>query len=241
MYVNTRPYIVLNNKTSRLIKGLIISELPPISKPKVRTKIETVDGRDGDLVTVLGYSAYDKTVKIALTYDYDIDDIISFFSSSGVVTFSNEPEKYYKYSIYNQIDFERLLRFKTAEVTFHVQPFKYAESESERSYTFTAPDPELVIRDNGNIYSRPRISITGSGVIGLSINDIEILTIRLGSNQTIVIDGETMNATSADGDTLLNRLVTGNYDNIKLNVGSNKLSFTGSVSRISIANYSRWI
>ena len=219
MYVNTRPYIVLNNRTSRLIKGLIISELPPISKPKVRTKIETVDGRDGDLVTVLGYSAYDKTVKIALTYDYDIDDIISFFSTSGVVTFSNEPEKYYKYAIYNQIDFERLLRFKTAEVTFHVQPFKYAESESERSYTFTDPDPELVIRDNGNIY----------------------LTIRLGSNQTIIIDGETMNATSSDGDTLLNRLVTGNYDNIKLNVGSNKLSFTGSVSRISIANYSRWI
>ena len=241
MYVNTRPYIVLNNRTSRLIKGLIISELPPISKPKVRTKIETVDGRDGDLVTVLGYSAYDKTVKIALTYDYDIDDIISFFSTSGVVTFSNEPEKYYKYAIYNQIDFERLLRFKTAEVTFHVQPFKYAESESERSYTFTDPDPELVIRDNGNIYSRPRISITGSGEIGLSINDIEILTIRLGSNQTIIIDGETMNATSSDGDTLLNRLVTGNYDNIKLNVGSNKLSFTGSVSRISIANYSRWI
>lgn len=241
MYVNTRPYIVLNNKTSRLIKGLIVTELPPISKPKVRTKIETVDGRDGDLVTILGYSAYDKTVKIGLTYDYDIDDIIAFFSSSGVVTFSNEPEKYYKYAIYNQIDFERLLRFKTAEVTFHVQPFKYSDSESEREYNFRDPNPSLVIRDNGNIYSRPRITITGTGEIGLSINGVQVLTLNLGSNQTIVIDSETMNATSADGETLLNRLVTGNYDNIKLEVGSNTLSFTGSARKVLIANYSRWI
>ena len=79
MNVNTRPYIVLNNVSSRLINGLLISELPPISKPKQRTRIETVDGRDGDIVTPLGFSAYDKTVKIALTYDYDIDDIIEFF------------------------------------------------------------------------------------------------------------------------------------------------------------------
>ena len=41
---NTRPYIVLNGKDSRSIKGLIISKLPPISKPLLRTLIEEVDG-----------------------------------------------------------------------------------------------------------------------------------------------------------------------------------------------------
>lgn len=241
MYVNTRPYIVINNKTSRLIKGLIISELPPICKPKIRTKIETVDGRDGDLVTVLGYSAYDKTLKIALSYDYDIDEIIKYFSSSGVVVFGNEPDKYYKFSIYDQIDFERLLRFKTAEVIFHVQPFKYSDSESVKEYNFTSPDPTIVIRDNGNIYARPRITITGSGVITLGINGIQLLNISLSNNQTIVIDSEAMNATSTDGETLLNRLVTGNYDNIKLEVGNNELTFIGSVKKVLIDNYSRWI
>ena len=53
-------YIILNGNISTNIPGLLISELPPITKPKIRTNIEEIDGRDGDIVTYLGYSAYDK-------------------------------------------------------------------------------------------------------------------------------------------------------------------------------------
>ena len=35
-----RNYIELNGKSSLEIQGLIIQELPPISKPKIRTNIE---------------------------------------------------------------------------------------------------------------------------------------------------------------------------------------------------------
>lgn len=241
MNVNIRPYIVLNGKDSRYIQGLLITELPPISKPKQRTKTETIDGRDGDIITRLGYSAYDKTLKIGLTYDYSIDDLIDFFNSEGKVVFGNEPDKYYRYAIYEQVDFERLLRYKTAEVEFHVQPFKYSEIETSVEKTFTENNKSFDIRNNGNIYSRPTLKIVGSGEIDLLINDIKILTLRLATNQTIVIDAETMNATSADGETLLNRLVTGDYDKIKLNTGLNKISFTGSVSSTEISLYSRWI
>lgn len=241
MNVNIRPYIVLNGKDSRYIQGLLITELPPISKPKQRTKTETIDGRDGDIITCLGYSAYDKTLKIGLTYDYSIDDLIDFFNSEGKVVFGNEPDKYYRYAIYEQVDFERLLRYKTAEVEFHVQPFKYSEIETSVEKTFTENNKSFDIRNNGNIYSRPTLKIVGSGEIDLLINDIKILTLRLATNQTIVIDAETMNATSEDGETLLNRLVTGDYDKIKLNTGLNKISFTGSVSSTEISLYSRWI
>lgn len=242
MNVNIRPYIVLNNVSSRSIKGLLISELPPISKPLQRTQIETVDGRDGDIITPLGFSAYDKILKIALTYDYDIDDIINYFNSEGKVVFSNEPDKYYKYAIYEQIDFERLIRFKTAEVVFHCQPFKYSDTESTKTFNFASSDPKsLTIRNNGNIYSRPTLTITGSGDIDIMFDGYQLLSLNLGTNQTIVINADTMNATSSDGGTLLNRLVIGDYDKIKLNIGSNIISFTGSVSKILINNYSRWI
>ena len=40
---------------SSSINGLIISELPPITKPKMRTNIIKIDGRDGDLIEELGY------------------------------------------------------------------------------------------------------------------------------------------------------------------------------------------
>ena len=69
-------YIVLNGMKSTLIKGLLISELPPITKPLIRTKTEEIDGRDGDIVTKLGYAAYDKKMSIGLYGDFNIDDII---------------------------------------------------------------------------------------------------------------------------------------------------------------------
>ena len=59
------PYILINGVDSRTITGLLITELPPISKPLQRTLVETIDGRDGDIVTPLGFSAYDKPCKIA--------------------------------------------------------------------------------------------------------------------------------------------------------------------------------
>lgn len=119
-------YVILNGKKSTDIKGLLIQSLPPISKPLMRTEIEEIDGRDGDIVTKLGYSAYNKEMTIGLFGSFNVDGVISYFDSEGIVTFSNEPDKYYNYQIIEQIDFERLIRFKTATVTFHVQPFKYS-------------------------------------------------------------------------------------------------------------------
>lgn len=130
-----RNYIILNGKDSRYIDGFLVQELPPISKPKIRTEVEEIDGRDGDIITPLGYSAYDKEMKIGLYGNYRIDDIISYFDSSGKVTFSNEIDKYYNYQILEQIDFERLVRFRTATVKFHVQPFKYDDVAKEISVT----------------------------------------------------------------------------------------------------------
>lgn len=119
-------YVVLNGVISKNIKGLLIQSLPPISKPLMRTEVEEIDGRDGDIITKLGYSAYNKEMSIGLHGDYDVDDVIRFFASEGTVIFSNEPDKYYNYEIIEQIDLERLVRFRTATVTFHVQPFKHS-------------------------------------------------------------------------------------------------------------------
>ena len=118
--------IILNGISSTTIAGLLIQTLPPISKPKIRAQAEEIDGRDGDIITTLGYGAYDKEFTIGLYGQYNVDQVIQYFNSSGVVTFSNEPDKYYNYQIVEQIDFEKLLRFKTAIVRMHVQPFKYS-------------------------------------------------------------------------------------------------------------------
>ena len=59
-------YIIFNGKNSNEIEGLIIQELPEITKPKLRTNNVVIDGRDGDIVEELGYASYTKQLSIGL-------------------------------------------------------------------------------------------------------------------------------------------------------------------------------
>ncbi len=232
-----RNYVIQNGKDSRYIKGLLIQELPPITKPLMRTSILQIDGRDGDVITRLGYSAYNKKMKIGLFGNYDIDDIITFFNSSGTVIFSNEPEKYYVYDILNAIDYERLLRFRTAEITYHVQPFKY--SNIEKMKVFSNPTSAITVRNNGNYVSKPVIHINGSGTINLSLNGVQLFRIDLSTANSITIDTERLEA--YNDDVLMNRYVVGDYDKFALKVGPNSVSWDGTLTYIAFEKQTRWI
>lgn len=234
-----RNYIILNGVSSQTISGLLIQNLPPISKPKQRVEVEEIDGRDGDIITYLGYGAYDKEFKIGLYGSYDVDEIISYFNSEGTVIFSNEEDKYYNYQIIEQIDFDKLLRYKEATVKMHMQPFKYSAEDNQKVFSVDSNTTSISIRNSGNIYSRPVLTITGSGSIDLYLNDIQLFVINMESYTSIIIDTNNMNA--YNGNTLLNRNVTGSYDNFKLNVGNNNISWSGAITQIEIDNYSRWI
>lgn len=362
-----RNYIILNGKDSREISGLLIQSLPPISKPSIRTNVEEIDGRDGDIITKLGYSAYDKEISIGLYGKYDVDEVIEYFNSSGVVIFSNESDKYYNYQIVDSIDFERLIRFKTATVKMHVQPFKFAVNEGTKEYyanklnindftqtkngvTLTAKDGKItisgtataatefsvpisslnlpigsytlnayangtnaeltsirVIKDTptnvntfggkvitlvsnsnaslyselttestynylyfyitagtmnftlettllsetdksisiinaGNYFSKPIITIYGTDTINLSLNGEQLFVLHLTEEiNQVTIDTNLMEAYNQETTNLLNRYVTGNYDNFNLKIGTNTISWTGDVSKIEISKYSRWI
>lgn len=350
-------YVILNKVKSTTVKGLLIQSLPAISKPLMRTAIETIDGRDGDIVRNQGYSAYNKTMEIGLFGDFSIDQVIQYFASEGTVIFSNEPDKYYRYKIIDQIDFERLLRFRTATVTLHVQPFKYSAVDDNYtvrkdkitvkpyesikggltvtaengivfikgtstatlsfylpidSYLATSGTYNLVtdisgsasgslriidnqpndaeslggtlypIGDNdvditqaddlechylylsvsagthdatltvsvldeswnsvklfnrGNVDSRPTITFYGLGTVNLSINGVQLFTLNI--SDYITLNGEDMNAYR--GDTLKNRFVSGDMSKFKLKPGANTLSWTGTITRLDIADESRWL
>lgn len=165
-------YVELNGEKSTSVKGLIIQSLPPITKPKMRTSNATIDGRDGDIVTKLGYSSYDKQLSIGLHGDFDVDDAIAFFDSEGEVVFGNEPDKYYRYQILNEINFDRLVRFRTAKVKMHVQPFKHDAVDR----TFDIVNQFLHVKDS--TASKFGITVTSSNgsirVAGKATSDVDI-------------------------------------------------------------------
>lgn len=227
-------YIFWRGKDSRDINGLMICELPPITKPKMRVKTETIDGRDGSIITELGYEAYDKTISIGLTKGFDIDEVIDYFSGEGLLNMSNEPDKYYRGKIIDQIDYERLVRFRTAKVKINVQPFKY--SATERMKTITPTGASMEVRNNGNTTAKPLIGLYGSGTINLYLNGSQVCVIDL-SDGYIALDCENMEAFR--GEELKNRKMIGNFPVLK--IGKNSFTWTGTITKAEFVRFSRWI
>ena len=73
-----RNYVIINGVNSLDIQGLAINNLPPITKPMIRTQREEIDGRDGDIVEKVGYESYTKSVGIGLARNFNIDEVINY-------------------------------------------------------------------------------------------------------------------------------------------------------------------
>ena len=229
-------YIIWNGKDSREIKGLLISELPPISKPRMRVKETVIDGVDGSIIEELGYESYDKPIAIGLKIGADIDEIIEYFIGNGEVIFSNEPNKYYRASIINGIDYARLSRYRVAKIIFRVQPFKYDNEELE-IYN-NANGQEMNVVNAGNYFSKPLITIKGTGKVVLSVNGNMICDYTFPEKEdTVILDCEKQDAYL--GSLLKNRNMNGDFP--VLQKGNNVISWSGTVERISVTRYSRWL
>jgi len=228
-------YIVFKDKCSKHIKGLLICELPPITKPKMRTSITKIDGKDGDIIDELGYESYTKTISIGLTRNYDIDEVMSFFNGSGDLIMSNEPDKVYKVSILDNIDYERLVRFRTASVKFYTQPFKYLLNEP--SFTFSITDEtSFKVSNQGLAESKPIITLYGSGDVTIAINGLDVFTINI-DDEYVTIDS--IEEEAYKDSELKNRKMTGDFPTLKS--GINTISWTGTLTKIIVNPKSRWL
>ena len=229
-------YIIFNGKDSRDIKGLLISELPPITKPNMRVKETVIDGVDGSIIEEMGYESYDKSVVIGLKIGADVDKINEFFTGSGEVVFSNEPDRYYIARVIKNIDYARMLRYRVAMITFRVQPFKYDRVEVARQAT--SERTSMIVENLGNHTAKPIITIKGSGTVYLTLNGNAICNYTFPSGETtVVLDSEKQDA-YLDG-TLKNRNMIGDFPIFQK--GNNTLAWSGTVTSISITKYSRWL
>lgn len=227
-------YIVFKGVKSTDIDGLLISELPPITKPEMRVEETVINGRDGSQYDDLGYSPYEKPVLIGLRGNFDIDKVMKYLSGQGEVVFSNEPDKVYIAKIFAKIDFTRLLRFRQATIPFIVQPFKYKRFESVKHIETTPAE----IFNEGLEPSLPIMTIKGSGTVSISINGGYVFEYTFPDGETeVVIDSEKEDAyLNSD---LKNRNMNGEFP--ILQSGINKIEWTGNIESIEVLPRSRWL
>ena len=184
-------YFNFKDIDSRDMKGLVVCELPPITKPGKRAEVIEIEGKHGDIIVDNGYSAYDKEIKIGLTKDYDLQSIIAWLDGKGKLILSNEEDYYYEAEIVEQIDFMRFVKFKTATIRFHVQPFKYLNFEATRVITKEDVDNNVIdnlrIRNQGYMDCSPIFTLYGQGECGVYINDVQCCSIDI-DDGSVVLD-----------------------------------------------------
>ena len=232
-------YVIWNDRDSREINGLLICELPPITKPQMRVKETVIDGVDGSIIEELGYESYDKTITVGLKIGADVDEIIEYFTGNGKIVFSNEPNKYYIASITKGIDYQRLLRYRKANITFRVQPFKYDYNEIEMRYTDMV-EQRISISNDGNYFSKPIITLEGEGTVVLSVNDTVICDYTFPENENrVILDSQKQDAYLDSIENLRNGTMSGDFPLLKK--GLNVISWSGTVTSLRIKHYSRWL
>lgn len=228
-------YLIWKGINSKDISGLVITELSPISKPKMGTSITEIDGKDGDIIDYLGYKSYTKSISIALTRNYNVDEVINYFNGSGKLVLSNEPDKFYNAHIIDSIDYNKLINFKTATIDFHVQPFKYLNNESP--FILDIVDEEyLEVLNKGYEDSKPVITLYGTGIIEILINGNSVFSVNL-ENEYITIDSEQEEAYYES--VLKNRQMLGEFP--KLKSGINTITWVGNLQKIEVNPKSRWL
>ena len=223
--------------SSDTIPGLIICELPPITKPKMRTTITKIDGRDGDIVEELGYESYTKSIQIGLARNFDINQIIKYFTGSGELIMSNESDKIYNCQIIDKIDYEKLLRFKTATIKFYTQPYKYKKNENQVTVNITS-QTSVTVNNIGLEPSKPIIKLTGSGTVDLKVNGSTIFTYTFPTNETEVVIDSLIEEAHLNG-IYKNRNMVGAFP--ILQPGANTIGWSGTLTKIQIQPKSRWL
>ena len=77
-------------------KSLILTKVPPVTKPQKRVRRITIPGRSGYLTEWSGdYESYIKTPEFIYTGS-DIDDALTFLQSASLAVFPNETDYAYE-------------------------------------------------------------------------------------------------------------------------------------------------
>lgn len=206
---------------------IIVESLPPVVKPPKRYNLIEVDGRYSTNTEILGYKAYEKPIPVGFK-EANLTQIFDWLDGEGQLILSNEPDKYYLAQVLDRIDYKKAISFRKAEISFLVQPCKYAiEYETTATTLF----------NRGNVNCYPLMTIYGTGEVGVKVNGVLACTLTITDNMTL--DCEEQEAYKGTIATSQNRQMVGDFPVFV--PGVNVLTFTGTVTEVKTTVRSRWL
>lgn len=225
-FVSDTEKFSLDNVSSDTL-GLFVDYLAPVPLAEQRyTDFNT--GADEQGVTpddVFNNIQYQIRFYTFLPDDYNDTAIKAFCYGKSVLTLSRFPDYYFKI---------KKTSLQAADGSGYGKRIDYILTLTLAPFRYTVDNEQTTLASGDSIvnshtrYSKPEFEITGTGDIALTVNGAEFTVKGLEANQTIIIDSA--RHVTYSGDTLLIGKTKGKYP--LLDVGSNTVSWTGSISSI---------
>lgn len=208
--------------------GLIIKEMPPITKAAKNIESIAVNGRNGNLHIDNGtYSSVNITIKCVVKDLTKIDNIKSCLEGTGTLKLSTVPDRTFVATIKNQIDFSKYLSvLREFPLQLELEPFSFSNSKElnyDSSNSFTV---------EGNVKTYPNITITGVGTV--TINNISFEVLETG----ITLDCDLMNCFN-NGIDKNNMVIIDEFP--YLTPGKNNLTLGTGITNVKIEYTERWL
>lgn len=216
-------------------KNVTVLKYPEIIRPTLRVETVKIPGRHGE-VTLAGTPTYDAQVLDIECMVADVSKIstaAAWLTGRGDLILGNDPTYAYDAQIVDEIRFQKIMRAhqnRSFTVPFLCQPLK-KKASTEADIALAAAGTVVNI---GDVSSRPLIKIVGSGNVTLAVGSY-VLAIT-GVSTSIWIDSDLGMATNAAGTVNESYKVSGEWP--QLDVGNNAISWTGTVTSVTISP--RW-
>lgn len=215
--------------------GIKVKERPSIPTPEANIEYITIPGRDGSM-TIRDGTLKDIVVSVPFIFKTQPNLFAEKFRNakawlmakgSGRLCFSDDPDVFYKARNVvigeNERTVKKVGEF-TAEFTCHGCQYLV---DGQKEYTLDA------VEYNPYFVSHPVYKIEGEGVCQLTVNGN---TMRANVGQNLIIDTELMIAYREDG-SLANTDVLGDYDELYLREGENRIDITSGFALKVIPNW----
>lgn len=229
MNFDNLPYFIFNNKKSTDM-GIVIQEMPPITKSEKDIDTIEISGRNGNLHIDNGtYKSKKYKIKCVLMDETKINIIKTWLDSSGTLEISSEPNIQYNAVVLNQIDFSKYLTYlKEFIINFELNPIGYNKIVTTKSFS----NSNNTFSVGGTFNVSPILVINGTGTI--TLNNVQVQVLESG----ISIDCELMNCTQ-DGINKNNKVILNEFP--ILLVGNNTLVLGEGITSVSISYREGWL
>ena len=219
------------NGTSFNSMGIIIEKTPIPNKPKHSYNQYTIPGRSGYLAIdnktfeplFLSLECHFDTNNVA-----DINELRAWLDGYGTLQLDDEKE--YTGYISNSISFDKITHFRKFLIQFTLQPLAKATTAT----TINALSLATISVDTYG-YAYPKITITGTGDISLTLNGTQFTIYD--ADGTYVLDCEAKIITKNGINQSSN--MSGNFPELKN--GNNSLVKSGTITALTIEYYKTFI